>query len=77
MGMEKSLGCFTGTASEGHTFQRERARAALQFVQDWQAKLRANGIEPEDYLAELGLDPWGAPLAASTTAPSMVPTARG
>lgn len=28
----------------------------------YQASLRAQGIEPEDILAEMGLDPWGAPL---------------
>ena len=43
-------------------FDREAAQKAVEDVAAWQASLRAKGIEPEDWLAEMGLDPWGAPL---------------
>ena len=43
-------------------FDPAAAKRALESVQRWQAEMRAQGVEPEDWLAELGLDPWGAPL---------------
>ncbi|WP_375392069.1 hypothetical protein [uncultured Sphingomonas sp.] len=42
--------------------RRERALAAVEEIKVMQAELRASGIEPHDILAEMGLDPWGAPL---------------
>jgi hypothetical protein len=41
----------------------ERARKAAAGVEAWQAELRAKGIDTEEWLADLGLDPWGAPLS--------------
>ena len=38
------------------------AKRALEDVARWQAEMREKGVEPEDLLAEMGLDPWGAPL---------------
>ena len=43
-------------------FDPDAARKALESVQRWQADLRAKGIEPEDWLAEMGLNPMGEPL---------------
>ena len=43
-------------------FDAEAARRALETVQRWQAELREKGIEPEDWLAEMGLNPMGEPL---------------
>ena len=43
-------------------FDSDAARKALESVQRWQADLRAKGIEPEDWLAEMGLNPMGEPL---------------
>ncbi|QMW23556.1 type II toxin-antitoxin system Phd/YefM family antitoxin [Sandaracinobacteroides saxicola] len=41
----------------------EVAAAAVRDIEAYQASLRAHGIEPYDILADLGLDPSGAPLA--------------
>ena len=43
-------------------FDPVAAKRALDEVAQWQADLRSKGIEPEDILKEMGLDPWGAPL---------------
>ena len=43
-------------------FDAEAARKALESVQRWQAELRDRGIEPEEWLAEMGLNPMGEPL---------------
>ncbi|MEO6093459.1 MAG: hypothetical protein ABIT04_01360 [Novosphingobium sp.] len=43
-------------------FDHEAAKRALESVTRWQAEMRAQGIEPEDWLAEMRLDSWGAPL---------------
>jgi hypothetical protein len=43
-------------------FDAAAAREAGEAVKRWQAELRAKGVEPEEWLAEMGLDPWGAPL---------------
>lgn len=43
----------------------ERARKAAEDIKAWQEELRAKGIEPEDILADMGLDPWGVPLDES------------
>lgn len=43
-------------------FDSAAARRAAEEVKSWQEKMRADGVEPEDWLAEIGLDPWGAPL---------------
>ena len=40
----------------------EAAKKAAESVARWQTELRAEGVEPEDWLAEMGLDPWGVPL---------------
>ena len=44
------------------TFDPVAAEKAVNDISRWQAELRAKGVEPEDLLAELGLDPWGVPL---------------
>lgn len=41
---------------------QEAWEAVSAGVAAYQASLRDVGIEPEDKLAEMGLDPWGAPL---------------
>lgn len=43
-------------------FDAAAAEAARRSVEQWQAELRARGIEPEDLLADLGLDALGHPL---------------
>lgn len=43
-------------------FDAEAARKAMATIQRWQDDLRAKGIEPEDWLAEMGLNPMGEPL---------------
>jgi antitoxin (DNA-binding transcriptional repressor) of toxin-antitoxin stability system len=47
------------------TIDLDRARKAADEIKEWQRELRAKGIEPEDILAEMGLDPWGVPLDES------------
>jgi len=42
--------------------QRARARAALDDLRQAREEWAAQGIDTEAWLAEIGLDPWGAPL---------------
>ena len=51
-----------GTYSPIKPKSLEAAKKAAESVARWQAEMRAEGIEPEDWLAEMGLDPWGVPL---------------
>jgi hypothetical protein len=43
-------------------FNPQAAMQASESIARWQQEMRAKGIEPEDLLAEMGLDPWGVPL---------------
>jgi antitoxin (DNA-binding transcriptional repressor) of toxin-antitoxin stability system len=40
----------------------KKVKDATAAIRKWQKDLRAKGIEPEDLLAKLGLDPWGTPI---------------
>lgn len=51
-----------GTYTPRPRLDLDRARAAAKSIQRWQDDLRARGVDPEDWLAELGLDPYGMPL---------------
>ncbi len=44
----------------------ERARAAAESIQRWQEDMRARGVDLDDVLADMGLDPWGVPLNDSS-----------
>ena len=39
-----------------------RAREAAAEIDRWQNDLRQQGINTEDWLADMGMDPWGIPL---------------
>jgi antitoxin (DNA-binding transcriptional repressor) of toxin-antitoxin stability system len=43
----------------------EAVRKTAEEISRWQTEMRAKGIDTEDWLAELGLDPWGVPLDVS------------
>jgi antitoxin (DNA-binding transcriptional repressor) of toxin-antitoxin stability system len=43
----------------------EAIRKAADEIANWQAEIRAKGIDPEKILAGLGLDAWGAPIDVS------------
>ena len=55
-------GRVVGQYRPNRPFDPAAAKKAAADVARWQAEMRAKGIEPEDWLAEMGLDPWGAPL---------------
>lgn len=41
--------------------RRRRAAEAADEVRRWQEELRGQGVNTEDWLAAMGLDPWGVP----------------
>jgi antitoxin (DNA-binding transcriptional repressor) of toxin-antitoxin stability system len=43
----------------------EAAHKAAEEIKEWQARMRAKGVDLDSVLAEMGLDPWGVPLDAS------------
>lgn len=54
-------GRVVGTFMPKREFDAAAAREAAASVARWQDELRAKGIEPEDWLTDLGLDPHGVP----------------
>ena len=43
--------------------RRQRARAAVEDHVRWRDGLREQGVDTEEWLAALGIDPWGNPVA--------------
>jgi antitoxin (DNA-binding transcriptional repressor) of toxin-antitoxin stability system len=58
-------GKVVGTFTPRRPFDPARAAEAITSVRRFQDELRAEGRDPEAMLRELGLDPWGVPLAQS------------
>lgn len=54
-----------GTYVPEARFDRQKALEAAESIRRWQDDLRGKGIEPEDWLTDMGLDPWGVPLDGS------------
>ena len=56
-------GKVVGTFTPKRPYDPVKAEQAQREIERWHAELRASGIEPDDWMAKLGMDPWGEPLA--------------
>ena len=55
-------GKVVGTFTPKRPYDPVKAEEAGKAIKQWHEELRSRGIEPDDLMAQLGMDPWGEPL---------------